>query len=340
MKASDTPESLATEPRAPEVKAARGLIKASSFRRQMKNENGSSLLEKYNAALSRPWVTAYRLLGDRIARYLPLFEDLRPNLLRSGRKISFEAYVSLTFFTAIIGFGAGFMLTFALTLALGAALLGALILAAGIGLLGGALGFVVTYGYPSLAADGRKRQLDEDLPFSISQMAILSSAGLPPERIFRSVAELETSSVLSDEARTIIRDVDLLGFDMLTAMQRARERSPSKYFADFLEGFIATTRSGGDLKKYLLSSAKDLMETRRILGKQLVDTLGMVAESYVSMLVVFPLILLIMFSVMGLVGGTIGGFSVFTVMALVTYVLVPLLAIAVIVLLDAMIPKR
>lgn len=303
-------------------------------------EGGSSLLERYNAALSKPWVTSYRLLGAKIARFLPLFEDLRPSLLKSGRKISYEAYVSLTFFSATIGFAAGFLATFALTLVLGVGILGALLLALGIGLLGGSLGFMVTYGYPSLAADGRKRQLDEDLPFSISQMAILAAAGLPPERIFRSVAELEMKSVVAEESRTIIRDVDLLGFDMLTAMQRARERSPSKYFADFLEGFIATTRSGGDLKKYLLSSAKELMETRRILAKQLVDTLGMVAESYVSMLVVFPLILLIMFSVMGLVGGGIGGFSVFTVMALVTYVLVPLLAVAVIVLLDAMIPKR
>jgi len=94
------------------------------------------------------------------------------------------------------------------------------------------------------------------------------------------------------------------------------------------------------LKKYLLSSAKEIMELRRIATKQLVETLGMIAEAYVSMLVVFPLILIIMFSVMGLVGGNIAGFSVFSIMALVTYALIPLLAIMMIVLLDGMLPKR
>ncbi len=271
---------------------------------------------------------------------LPLFEDLRPSLLRSGRKISFEAYVSLVFLTATIAFGCGTLVSLVIGIVFSANLLPMLLLGFGVGLLAAAVTFGVTYAYPSIAADGRKRQLDEELSYSISHMAILASAGLQPERVMRSLAEGETKSVIAEESSTIIRDIDLLGQDLLGAMSAARERSPSKYFGDFLEGFIATTRSGGDLKKYLLSSATELMEIRRIMGKQLVDTLGMLAEMYVSMLVVFPLILLIMFSVMGLVGGNVGGFGVFTIVALVTYALIPLLAIMVLVLLDGMLPKR
>ncbi len=301
---------------------------------------GLSLIERYNQFLSRPWVTSYRLLGKKIVRVLPLFDDLRPSLLKSGRKISFEAYVSLIFLTSGIAFVGGIVMSLIIGLVFGANMLPMSVLGFGIGLLAAAITFGVTYSYPSIAADGRKRQLDEELSYSISHMAILASAGLQPERVLRSLAEGEPKSVIAEESKTIVRDVDLLGQDLLTAMSAARERSPSKHFADFLEGFIATTRSGGDLKKYLLSSAKDLMEIRRIMGKQLVDTLGMLSEAYVSMLVVFPLILLIMFSVMGLVGGSIGGFGVFTIVALVTYALIPLLAIMILVLLDGMLPKR
>jgi len=299
-----------------------------------------SLVERYNQALSRPWVTSYRLLGERIARVFPLFEDLRPSLLRSGKRVHFEAYVSLIVFTAIIALVVGFSAITIIGLVLHGEVIIILLLALAAGLISGATGFGVMYALPSINADSRKRNMDEELPYTMSQMAVLAAAGLAPDRIFRSLAQTEDKSVVAEEAKTILRDVDMLGFDLLTALANARERSPSKHFADFVEGFTATTRSGGDLRKYLLSSAKEVMELRRISAKQLVETLGMLAESYVSMLVVFPLILLIMFSVMGLVGGSVGGFSVFSIMALVTYALIPTLAVLMIVLLDALLPKR
>jgi len=299
-----------------------------------------SLVERYNQALSRPWVASYKLLGERIAGVIPFFEDLRPNLLRSGKRIHFEAYVSLIVLTSMITFVAGFSATTLVGLVIHGEVTVVLLLALSVGLLSGAIGFGVMYALPSLNADSRKRSMDEELAYTMSQMAVLAAAGLPPQRIFRSLAQSEEKSIVAEEARTILRDVDMLGYDLLTALGNARERSPSRVFSDFLEGFTATTRSGGDLKKYLLSSAKEIMEVRRIAAKQLVEVLGMLGEAYVSMLVVFPLILIIMFSVMGLVGGSVGGFSVFSIMALVTYAMIPLLAIMMIVLLDAMLPKR
>jgi flagellar protein FlaJ len=304
------------------------------------SERKLSFLERYNLALSRPWISSYRLLGERIARVMPFFEDLRPALLRSGKRIHFEAYVSLIVLTSIIAFVVAFAITSIIVVALhgGASLV--LLLGLGVGLLSGSVGFTAMYALPAVGVDSRKRNMDEELPYTMSHMAILASAGLPPERVFRSLARSGEKSVVAEESKMIIRDIDMLGFDMLTALANERERSPSKTFSDFLEGFTAATRSGGDLKKYLLSSAKEIMELRRIAAKQLVETLGMIAEAYVSMLVVFPLILIIMFSVMGLVGGNIGGFSVFSVMALVTYALIPLLALMMLALLDGMLPKR
>ncbi len=299
-----------------------------------------SLTEQYNQVLSRPWVTSYRLLGERIAQAVPLFEDLRPSLLRSGKSIYFEAYVSLIVFTSIIAFVIGFAATTVVGLLLQGAIPLVLLFGFGIGLVSGAGGFAVMYALPSLTGGSRKGSLEQELPYAMSQMAVLAAAGMAPERIFRSLARSDQKkSVVAEESRMILRDVDMLGFDLLTALANERERSPSKTFSDFLEGFTATTRSGGDLMKYLLSSAKEIMELKRISGKQLVDTLGMLAEAYVSMLVVFPLIVIIMFSVMGLVGGALGGISVFAIMALVSYAIIPLLAIMMLVLLDGTLPK-
>ena len=308
--------------------------------RSKTNEPKPSFLERYNQFLSRPWVSSYNLLGKRIARMVPFFDDLRPTLLRSGKKIHFEAYVSLIVLTSMIAFVGGFAAITIIGLVFHGEILVILLIALASGLISGATGFGVMYAMPGSAADSRKRNLDEELAYSMSQMAVLAAAGLPPERLFRSIAVSDEESAIRDEAQTTLRDVDMLGYDLLTALSNARDRSPSKQYADFLEGFTATVRSGGDLKKYLLSSAKEIMELRRIAAKQLIEVLGMLAEAYVSMLVVFPLILLIMFSVMGMVGGNVGGMSVFSIMAIVTYALIPLLAVMMIVLLDTVMPRR
>jgi flagellar protein FlaJ len=324
--------------RGKKVQIATPVAAIESSSKQAETKSGFS--ERYNEFFSRPWIASYRLLGERIARVYPLFEDLRPSLLRSGKRIHFEAYVSMVVLNSLIAFVVGFSAVTIFGLVFRGDILIVLLIAFAAGILSGGIGFGVTYALPSVKVGSRKRDMDEELAYSMSHMAILAAAGLPPEKVFRSVAQTEEKSVVREEAQTILRDVDILGFDILTALNNARERSPSKQFAEFLEGFTATVRSGGDLTKYLLSSAKEIMEMRRIAAKQLVETLGMLAEAYVSMLVVFPLILLIMFSVMGLVGGQLGGFSVSSIMGLVTYIIIPILAVVMIVMLDAVLPKR
>jgi flagellar protein FlaJ len=106
-----------------------------------------------------------------------------------------------------------------------------------------------------------------------------------------------------------------------------------------LEGFIAIVRTGGDLKGYLLSYGKALLGSKEIAVKELSDTLASMAEAYVTLLVVFPLLMIIMFSVMSIVSGSIAGIRVDLLMSLVTYIFIPLLGLMMIIMLDAVMPK-
>ena len=45
---------------------------------------------------------AYKFIGGKTERFLPIFKDLDLNLQKSGLKVSFKAYVSLTVFTALL----------------------------------------------------------------------------------------------------------------------------------------------------------------------------------------------------------------------------------------------
>jgi len=289
-------------------------------------------------------LSPYRILGERITRVLPLFEDLRESLEKARLKVAFPAYVAFMLFYSVTAAASVFALTFLMGfLIFHVQLVYVLLLASAFALLGGAIVLIFLYAYPSSLAGSRRRLLEEELPYVASHMAVLSQAGLTPERMFRSLASIEAKgfrSVAAEEARDIVRDVHLLGFDVVSAMERCSKRSPSNAFSEFIDGMIGVTRSGGDLTKYFLNSAKAFMDHARIAARQLVETLGTLAEAYVSMMVVFPLIAIVMLAVMGVIGGTLGGLSILFIMYIIAYVLLPVFAMMLLLLLDSIMPPR
>lgn len=285
----------------------------------------------------------HRLIGDRIAPLMPIFGRIERELSKADMKITLQAYASLTvFLTSTVGL-AIFGLTSLLATILGATLTSTIVAASILGFIGGLTIFVTLYSYPSLQAGTRRRILEEELPHVASHMAVLSTAGLPPERIFRSLAQIGMKgyrSVVAEESRNIVRDVGLLGYDVISAIERRMRNSPSRRLVDFLDGFISVSRSGGDLTGYLLTSAKGFMDSARIAARQLVETLTGIAEVYISLMVVFPLLVIIMLSVMGMIGGTIAGLSIIFFMQLITYVAIPLFGVVLLLLLDSIMPPR
>ncbi|MEM2122267.1 MAG: type II secretion system F family protein [Candidatus Bathyarchaeia archaeon] len=310
------------------------------MRREPEDKDGAAKTLGIPDALLSP----YRMLGDRIVRVLPLFEDLGESLEKARLKVAFPAYVAFILFYSVTAGAVAFALTFLLSfLVFHAQMVWAILLSLAFALLGGAAVLIFLYVYPSNLAGSRRRLLEEELPYTASHMAVLSQAGLTPERMFRSLASIEARgfmSVAAEEAKDIVRDVHLLGFDVVSAMERCSKRSPSNAFSEFIDGMIGVTRSGGDLTKYFLNSAKGFMDHARIAARQLVETLGTLAEAYVSMMVVFPLIAIVMLAVMGVIGGTLGGVSILFAMYIIAYVLLPVFAIMLLLLLDSIMPPR
>ena len=178
--------------------------------------------------------------------------------------------------------------------------------------------------------------MDLELPYVTTHMSILAAAGMPPARMFKLLEDSRTTPEVASEANEVVRDVEILGDDIITALEAERKRSPSSVFAEILEGLVATIRSGGNMKGYLQDTTRMIMDLRRVAAKQLIESLATFADIYVTLLIVFPLLIIVMFSVMALIGGGLGGLSVTTMMSLVTYGIVPLSAGVVLVMLDSM----
>jgi flagellar protein FlaJ len=298
-------------------------------------KNPPSLLEKVRAI-------AYELIGERVGRVIPLFRDLDVDLQKSGIKVNFKAYASLTIFFSILSSITVFALVPCLAFfAFEVPLLPAFLFGLGGSLFAGAITTIGFYGYPIYRADSIRRQLEDELPFTTGYMAILSSAGVSPENIFNSISKLPVPLAASSQAKVIVRDVNLFGTDVISALEEASRRTPSERYKEIMEGLISTIRSGGDLSVYLRDKSRHYMKLKRVSLKKYSDTLSMLAEFYVTILLTGPLMLVIMLTVMTMLGGGgLGMLSPDLLLNLLTYVGVPLGAIVFLIILDASSPKR
>jgi len=291
--------------------------------------------------LTRPQAFAYRVIGEKTARFLPLFKDVDVNLRRSGMKVNFKAYVSLALLTTILLFLATLSMTFlSLLLVFRLSFLSSSLFGIGACLFAGASTLLCFYVYPIYRADNFRRNMENELPFTTGYMAILAGAGVSPERMLRSLAQIDTSLAVSKEARTITRDVELFGCDIISALETSSKRTPSERFGELLEGFIATIHSGGSLVKYLSERSRQYMKLEKIAMRRLSDTLGVLSEFYVTLLVAGPLMLVVMLAVMAMLGGGSGSFNPQLLLYLLTYLGLPLGSIVFLIIIDTVFPRR
>jgi flagellar protein FlaJ len=289
----------------------------------------------------RPHLLAYRLIGEKTERAMPLFRDLDSNLQRSRLKVTFKAYVSLTLFsTILISLVALASIPSLLFFAFKIPLLPAIMFGIGGSLFSCAFSIIGFYAYPIYRSDKLRRELEDELPFTTGYMAILTSAGVSPEKIFSSLSNLSVPLTVSIEAKDIVRDVNLFGLDVISALESASKRTSSERFREMLEGFISTIHSGSNLSAYLREKSKQYMRLKRINLKKFSDSLSMLSEFYVALLITAPLLFVIMLAVMAMLGGgNLGGLGPDILLQMLTYLGIPLGSIMFLIILDAISPK-
>ncbi len=157
---------------------------------------------------------------------------------------------------------------------------------------------------PNGKAKARGKDIDKKISSTMSFISAMASANVNVDVIFKELSKQTIYGEIQKEAEWITRDTELLGQDILSALKAASLRTPSEKFQDFLQGVVTTSSSGGELKPFFLIKAKQFEDERRLDMKARIETLGMLAESFVTVGVAFPLFLVVMMSIMALVGST------------------------------------
>jgi len=275
-----------------------------------------------------PWTFAYKLLGKRVQSLLPHFQDLHNQLKKGGVRIAFPAYLSFMLLMSIVSFIVPMIvlpLLLAVVLRTSLFSLGNFMLSLMLATLSSIMTIMMIYVYPGIKSSNRRIPIEINLPYISSFLTLLSSSNVPPRTIFRSVAKIETLREVRQEFSNIIRDVEIFGQDLLTSILENVKYAPSKKLREILSGYVATVRTGGNPTEYLRISTENIMKERMVKLDLMLESLSAMAEIYIMVLVAMPLLFVVMFATLGMLGGA-GTMNPALMLYLLTYVGIPIMA--------------
>ncbi|MDO8727900.1 MAG: type II secretion system F family protein [Candidatus Methanoperedens sp.] len=259
------------------------------------------------------------LLGDKIKARQEKFYDLRIALRQARIPMSYEMYISNAMFysliAGLIGALIGLVMAYIIVSVVGLpptltkltftestawllqfrnitiSLFIVIFLTA---LLGG-----ITYGlfliYPAFQAGERKQSIDKNLPFAVTFMFALSRGGMNVIDILRAISKSEdTYEETSREIDVVLRDMDYFGSDLKSALHNLCEITPSEKLKDLMYNLLTVIDSGGNISVYFKDKSEQYLNTAKVEQKGFLETLGLIAESYVTAFVAGPLFIIIL----------------------------------------------
>jgi archaeal flagellar protein FlaJ len=197
-------------------------------------------------------------------------------------------------------------------------------------LIGTLIGYSLLLQLPGIEKNNRKIKINLTLHNAVAYMYAMRRGGAQMMTIFRSLSDrANIYGEVALEFRQIVRDSDIFGYDVVSAIRHLSETTPSEKLKDFLEDLLSVIESGGDMSEFLSMRVRLYQEEARFEQKQFLNVLSIVAESYVTLFVAGPLFLIIIMVVMGMMGG-----PAVLQLALVTYAIIPIGSVVFILLID------
>ena len=266
---------------------------------------------------------AWRQFGPRVSAREPnvLLEE---NLVKAHMRIRADEYLATVYASTLIAgiasaaIGVGLGLTFLFALHSRYFGIGLLFLPVAV-----VLGvYFLLESQPGSTAKSRGTKIDRKIGPAMSFVSAMASADVNIDQIFKELGRQKVYGEVAEEAAWITRDTELLGVDILTAIRRGAQRTPSKKFQDFLQGVVTTATSGGQLKPYFLLKAEQFEREHKLEIQQRVETMGLLAETFVTVVVAFPLFLVIIIAIFAIIGG--GGSSMLDILWVIILAMIPL----------------
>ena len=301
------------------------------------------------------YVFAFRLFGSLFKTRREKYFDLRQDLLKTRWNISYDMYLSVALLCSIFMSIIGLVVAIIIIWFVGTpdimmdqsiitdAVQGfnqykniaikIIVVIASVVIFGGGTFFTIRY-YPALFNSTRKRNIDQMLPYAVHYMSAMSGAGVVPVDVFLSLAKNPIYGEAAVEASYIVRDIKLMGYDLVYGLKTVAATTPSYKLQEFLQGAITIVSSGGDLESFLKLKANQFVVENMREQREFLETLGLIAETYVTAFIAGPLFLIVMISVMSIMGG-----SDMIILYLLIYMVIPVSSVMFVILVSSLTPE-
>ena len=150
-------------------------------------------------------------------------------------------------------------------------------------------------------------------------MSAISGSGIQPSEIFRIIGLSREYPYLRKEIRKVINQINLYGYDLVTALNNSSSVTPSEKLAELFSGLSTTITSGGDLSKFFEKRSETLLAEYRLTREKYVKTAETFMDIYISVVIAAPMILMLLFVMLSIgdfgsgLGLTIGRLTFFVI---------------------------
>lgn len=245
------------------------------------------------------------------------FYDVQRAMVKSKIKFIPSSYISILLFTTLLSiFGGVLLFLFFLFFNVSAALpiitlstdpLFSRFLKVFWLLFGAPIGtFLFMYYYPSLEEASVASKINTELPFATIHMAAISGSMIDPSKIFNIIVSTGEYPYLGKEFIILINEINIYGYDLITALKNIALNSPSKKLAELLNGLSTTIGSGGNLPEFFQKRAETLMFNYRIEREKGAKTAETFMDIYISVVIATPMILMLLLIMMKISGLGLG----------------------------------
>jgi flagellar protein FlaJ len=192
--------------------------------------------------------------------------------------------------------------------------------------------------YPDFIISEYSSVINLKLPFIVSEMATLSDSGMTLDKVIESIYQLGHEKAIRIIFMYFVRDMRLLGMDIISALDDAASRSPSRELANFFMSLKGAMVSGSDVSGFLKDYTQKLMVDRKISLRYLTERLNVMAEAFTTVFIVLPVVVIVMLLLLLMISST-NAPSIYLYLMLVTYGLIPLMGVIFVLLMEALGPR-
>jgi hypothetical protein len=164
------------------------------------------------------------------------------------------------------------------------------------------LAIFIMVSYPSMERATAERKINDELPFAAIHMSAISGSMIDPSKIFNIIILTREYPALEKEFIKLINEINIYGYDFVSALKSSAKRSPSKKLSELFTGLSTTINSGGDLPGFFDKRAETLLFDHGLEKEKKTKANETFMDIYISVVIAAPMILMILLMMMKMSG--------------------------------------